>query len=53
MDPKIRNIFMILFLIAFIGTLIVYFSSDKDMKLTWYFGGAAILFYLIFRFSKK
>ncbi|WP_352423212.1 hypothetical protein [Proteiniphilum sp.] len=53
MDPKIRNIFMILFLIAFVGTIIVYFSSNQNMKLTWYFGGAAILFYLIFRFGKK
>ncbi|MEA5130065.1 MAG: hypothetical protein VB074_18010 [Proteiniphilum sp.] len=53
MDPKIRNIFMILFLVAFVGTIIVYFSSNQNMKLTWYFGGAAILFYLIFRFGKK
>lgn len=53
MDPKIRSIFMILFLLAFVGTIIVYFSSNKDMQLTWYFGGAAILFYLIYRFSKK
>ncbi len=44
---------MILFLIAFVGTIIVYFSSNQNMKLTWYFGGAAILFYLIFRFGKK
>lgn len=53
MDPKIRNIFMVLFMIAFLATVIVYFSSHQNMKLTWYFGGAAILFYLIFRFSKK
>jgi hypothetical protein len=44
---------MILFLVAFVGTIIVYFSSNQNMKLTWYFGGAAILFYLIFRFGKK
>ncbi len=44
---------MILFMIAFLGTIIVYFSSNRDMKLTWYFGGAAILFYLIYRLSKK
>jgi hypothetical protein len=53
MDIKIRNIFMVLFLLAFLATIIVYFSSNQDMKLTWYFGGAAILFYLIYRFSKK
>lgn len=53
MDPKIRNIFMILFMIAFVATIIVYFSSNQNMKLTWFFGGAAILFYLIFRFGKR
>ncbi len=53
MDPKIRNIFMLLFLLAFIGTIIVYFSSAQNMELTWYFGGAAILFYLVYRFTKK
>jgi hypothetical protein len=53
MDPKIRNIFLLLFLLAFLATVAVYFSSDRDMKLTWYFGGAAILCYLIYRFSKK
>jgi uncharacterized membrane protein len=53
MDPKIRNIFLLLFLLAFIGTIIVYFSFEQNMKLTWYFGGSAILFYLIYRFAKK
>lgn len=53
MDPKIRNIFLLLFLLSFLATVMVYFSSHQNMKLTWYFGGAAILFYLIYRFSKK
>jgi hypothetical protein len=53
MDAKIRNIFLLLFLFAFLATVVVYLSSGHDMKLTWYFGGAAILFYLIYRFSKK
>jgi len=53
MDPKIRNIFLLLFLLAFIGTIVVYFSSGNDMELTWYFGGAAVIFYLIYRFTKK
>jgi phosphate starvation-inducible membrane PsiE len=53
MDLKYRNIFLLLFMLAFIATIVVYFSSDKDMQLTWYIGGAAILFYLIYRFSKK
>lgn len=44
---------MILFMIAFVATIIVYFSSNQNMKLTWFFGGAAILFYLIFRFGKR
>lgn len=53
MDPKIRNLFLLLFLLAFIATIVVYFSSDKDIRLTWWVGGAAIIFYLIYRFSKK
>ncbi len=53
MDLKYRNIFLLLFMLAFIGTIVVYFSSNQDMRLTWYFGGAAILFYLIYRFSKR
>lgn len=53
MDPKIRNIFLLLFLLSFIATIVVYFSSAQDMQLTWYFGGAAIIFYLIYRFTKK
>ncbi|WP_294071988.1 hypothetical protein [Proteiniphilum sp. UBA1028] len=53
MDPKIRNIFLLLFLLAFVATIVVYFSSAQDMRLTWYFGGAAVIFYLIYRFSKK
>ena len=53
MDLKYRNIFLLLFMLAFIATIVVYFSSDKDMQLTRYIGGAAILIYLIYRFSKK
>lgn len=52
MDPKIRKIFMILFLVAVAATIIVYFVTGKDMKMTWYFGGSAIVFYLLYRFSK-
>jgi hypothetical protein len=53
MDPKIRNIFLLLFLLAFIATFVVYFSTEKNMQMTWWFGGSAIIFYLIYRFSKK
>lgn len=52
MNPNVRNLFLLLFLLAFIATLVVYFSTDKDMQLTWYFAGAAVLFYFIYRFSK-
>lgn len=52
MSPKIRNIFLILFLLAFTGTIIVYFTSAQNMKLTWYFGGAAAIFYLVYRFGQ-
>ncbi|MCE5205714.1 MAG: hypothetical protein LLF80_06380 [Porphyromonadaceae bacterium] len=53
MDPKIRNIILLLFMLASIGTIIVYFSSAQNLELTWYFAGAAILFYLVYRFAKK
>lgn len=53
MDPKLRNLFLLLFLLSFIATITVYFYTDKDIRLTWWFGGAAIIFYLIYRFSKK
>lgn len=53
MDSKLRNIFLLLFMLAFLATVVVYFSSKQDMKLTWYCAGAAILFYLTYRFSKK
>lgn len=53
MEPKVRNFFLLLNLLSFIGTLVVYFSTDRDMRLTWYFGGAAILFYMIYRFGGK
>lgn len=53
MGPKIRGVFMVLFMLSFLWTIIVYFSSNQDMKLTWIFGGASILFYLIYRFWKK
>jgi ATP-dependent RNA helicase RhlE len=29
MDPKIRNLFLLLFLLAFIATIVIYFSTDK------------------------
>ncbi|MGI6073448.1 MAG: hypothetical protein ACOYEA_02250 [Fermentimonas sp.] len=53
MNSKIRNIILLLFLLAFIATIVVYFAFDKNMKLTWYFGGAAIALYLLYRFGGK
>lgn len=44
---------MVLFMITFVATVVVYFVSQRNMILTWCFGGAAILFYLIFRFGRK
>lgn len=52
MDPKIRKIFLILFLVAVAATIAVYFITHKDVKMTWYFGGSAIILYLLYRFSK-
>ena len=53
MNRNLQNLFLLLFLLAFIATLVVYFSTDKDMTLTWYFAGAAVLFYLIYRIPGK
>ncbi len=53
MDPKIRKIIMIVFMIAVAATIIIYFATDKNMKYTWYAGGTAIALYLIYRFSKQ
>lgn len=53
MDPRVRKIVMILFLIAAAATIVIYFTSDKNMKLTWYTGGTAIALYLFYRFSKQ
>lgn len=53
MDPKVRKVIMILFLIAAVATIVIYFAFDKNMKLTWYSGGTAIALYLLYRFSKQ
>jgi len=44
---------MIVFMIAVVATIIIYFATDKNMKYTWYAGGTAIALYLIYRFSKQ
>ncbi len=52
MKPKTRNRFLILFLIAFIATVVIYYVSGMNIELAWYFAAAAIIFYFIYRFSK-
>ena len=52
MNLNLRNLFLLLFLLAFIATLVIYFSNDRDTHLTWYPAGAAVIFYFIYRFSK-
>lgn len=42
-----------LFLLFFLGTITVYFVTDKNMKLTWITGAFAIVFYFLYRFSKR
>jgi hypothetical protein len=53
MTPRVQKIFLILFLIAFAATIIIYFISDKNMRYTWFAGGSALLFYFFYRFSKQ
>jgi hypothetical protein len=53
MNLSIRNIALVLFLLTFAVTIIVYFRFEQNMQLTWIFGGASAVCYLIFRFSKR
>lgn len=53
MDPRIRKIIMILFLVAVVATIVIYYALDKDIKYTWYAGGTAIALYLLYRFTKQ
>lgn len=52
MSPRVRRIILILFLVAFVATIVVYFAYDKNLLYTWYAGCVAIIFYLMYRFSK-
>jgi bacteriorhodopsin len=52
-DPKIRKIILIAFMIAVVATIIIYYATDKNMKYTWYAGGTAMALYLVYRFSKQ
>jgi hypothetical protein len=52
---NIRNIALILFLLAAAGTVLIYFKLEfeENKQLFWICGAVATVFYLIFRFSKK
>ena len=52
MNPKLRQLFFILFAVAVVGTIVVYIVTNRNMKYTWIAGGMAIVFYVINRFSK-
>ncbi len=52
MNPKVRKVILILFLIAVVATIATYFVSDKSITSTWIAGGIAGMFYIMYRFSK-
>lgn len=52
MNPKVRKVILILFLIAVVATVVVYFATNKDIIATWITGGVAGMFYIMHRFSK-
>ena len=52
MSPKIRKVILILFLIAVVATITIYFVTDKSITSTWIAGGVAGMFYIMYRFSK-
>lgn len=46
---KNSNVLFILFMLGFLSTVVAYFASNQNIEITWYFGGATILLYLIYR----
>ena len=52
MNPKVRKVILILFLLSVITTVTVYFATDKNITSTWIAGGIAGMFYIMYRFSK-
>lgn len=52
MNPQVRKVILILFLISAAVTIGVYFITDKDIISTWISGGVAGMFYIMYRFSK-
>lgn len=52
MNPKVRKIILILFIISAIATVAIYFITNKDIISTWIAGGIAGMFYIMYRFSK-
>jgi uncharacterized membrane protein HdeD (DUF308 family) len=52
---NIKNIALILFLLAAVSTILVYFKLglEENKQLFWICGAVATVFYLIFRFSKR
>lgn len=52
MNPKVRRIIFILFIISAIATVVTYFITNKDIISTWIAGGVAGMFYIMYRFAK-
>lgn len=52
MNPKVRKVILILFLVSVIATVAIYFITNKDITSTWIAGGVAGMFYIMHRFSK-
>ena len=52
MNPKVRKVILILFLVSVVATVAVYFLTDKNITSTWIAGGTAGMFYIMYRFSK-
>ena len=52
MNQKVRKVILILFLIAVVATVTVYFVTDKNITTTWITGGVAGMLYIMYRFSK-
>lgn len=53
MNPKLQQIFSVLFLVLVLATVVVYFATDKNMKITWIMSILAIISYFLYRFSRR
>ncbi len=53
MKPQLRQIYLVLFMLCSIATIVVYYATDKNLTIFWILGICSIVLYLLYRFSKR